>query len=80
MFLFIVLSSCTEFYVMAPLDMFDSNQNFNYQGKLENWLDKMASANVDGMMVDVWWGLVETSPKNYKWTGYQQFFQMCQKP
>ena len=68
-----------SFYVMAPLDMFDSNQNFNYQGKLENWLDKMASANVDGMMVDVWWGLVETSPKNYKWTGYQQFFQMCQK-
>lgn len=70
-------SICAKFYVMAPLDMFDSNQNFKYQSTLEGWLDKMAAAGVDGIMVDVWWGLVETSAKSYKWTGYTTFFNLC---
>ncbi|KAH0793808.1 putative beta-amylase [Histomonas meleagridis] len=71
------LGLSTSFYVMAPLDFLDNNQNFKYQSKLEGWLDKMKEANVDGMMVDVWWGLVETSKKSYKWTGYETFFNMC---
>ena len=70
------LSTCT-FYVMAPLDMFDDNQGFTYQTKLEGWLDKMKEASVDGIMVDVWWGLVEKTEKSYTWTGYKSFFDMC---
>ena len=76
MFLFIVLSSCTEFYVMAPLTIFNSDQTFKDYNGLKTMLNKLKESKVDGIMVDVWWGLVEASPKTYTWTGYDQLFQM----
>ena len=66
----------SSFYVMAPLDLFNGNQDFNYYDKFNNWLQTLKSANVDGIMIDVWWGLTETSEKNYKWDGYQKAFDM----
>jgi beta-amylase len=65
------------FYVMAPLDLFDADQNLQYPDKLNGWLSRLHAAQVDGLMVDVWWGLVETTEQNYKWTGYTTLFQMC---
>ena len=78
MFSFLLsLAVCgSEFYVMAPLDLFNSNQEFTYKDKFDNWLSQLKGANVDGIMIDVWWGLTETSEKNYKWTGYQTAFEM----
>ena len=69
-------SSRANFNVMAPLDLFNSNQDFNYRDKFNQWLGKLKNANVDGIMIDVWWGLTETSEGNYKWTGYQEAFNM----
>ncbi|CAH8390667.1 unnamed protein product [Eruca vesicaria subsp. sativa] len=34
-------------------------------------------ACIDGVMVDVWWGIVESeAPKEYKWEGYKELFKM----
>ena len=37
----------------------------------------LKSVNVDGVMVDCWWGIVEAhSPQEYNWNGYRGLFQM----
>lgn len=44
---------------------------------LLNQLNILKSVNVDGVMVDCWWGLVEgAAPQSYNWRGYRQLFQM----
>jgi beta-amylase len=40
-------------------------------------LKVLKSANVDGVMVDCWWGIVEAhAPQEYNWNGYKRLFQM----
>ena len=37
----------------------------------------LKSINVDGVMVDCWWGIVEAhTPQDYNWNGYKKLFQM----
>ena len=37
----------------------------------------LKSVNVDGVMVDCWWGIVEGhAPGEYNWNGYKRLFQM----
>lgn len=37
----------------------------------------LKSVNVDGVMIDCWWGIVEAhSPQEYNWNGYRRLFQM----
>jgi beta-amylase len=43
-------------------------------------LRKLTEAGVDGVMTDVWWGLVEAKgPKEYDWTAYKQLFKVVQE-
>ncbi|KAH0784988.1 putative beta-amylase [Histomonas meleagridis] len=69
------LSGC-DVFVMAPLVMFDSNQNLLDSGKYEYWFGQLQGAGVKGIMIDVWWGLCEQTQKNYKFTGYRTVFNM----
>lgn len=40
----------------------------------------LKSANVDGVMVDCWWGIVEAhAPQEYNWNGYKRLFQMVRE-
>eukprot|EP01106_Pelomyxa_sp_JSP_P015975 TRINITY_DN571_c0_g2_i1.p1 TRINITY_DN571_c0_g2~~TRINITY_DN571_c0_g2_i1.p1 ORF type:complete len:465 (-),score=122.70 TRINITY_DN571_c0_g2_i1:152-1504(-) len=55
--------------VMMPLDMITSNGVTN-PAQLQADLAKLKSGGVDGVMSDVWWGLVELSPKSYNWAPY----------
>lgn len=55
----------------------------NYDNVLENAddlranLKKLKEAGVDGIMVDVWWGIVEKNgPKQYEWEPYLSLFQL----
>lgn len=42
-----------------------------------NQLSILKSANVDGVMIDCWWGIVEANaPQVYDWSGYRRFFQI----
>lgn len=37
----------------------------------------LKSINVDGVMVDCWWGIVEAhTPQDYNWNGYKKLFRM----
>ncbi|KAH3762827.1 beta-amylase 3, chloroplastic [Pelomyxa schiedti] len=61
--------------VMLPLDMIDANGLTN-PTQLQSDLNKLKAGGVNGVMSDIWWGLVETSSKSYNWTGYQQLASM----
>lgn len=44
---------------------------------LRQQLRKLRAAGVDGVMTDVWWGIVESKgPKQYNWKGYRSLFQI----
>lgn len=50
------------------------------RAKLEGQLRKLRAAGVDGVMVDVWWGIVESAgPREYDWSSYRSLFQLVQK-
>ena len=70
--------SC-DVYVMAPLDVLDNKEEPTYLDKFANWCEQLKEGNVDGVMIDVWWGLVETSPRKYKWDGYDQVFHVLRE-
>lgn len=43
-------------------------------------LVKLRAAGVDGVMVDVWWGIIEKNgPKQYDWSAYRSLFQLVQE-
>lgn len=47
---------------------------------LANQLRMLKSINVDGVMVDTWWGIVEAnSPQQYNWKGYKQLFKIVRE-
>ena len=38
-------------------------------------LRHLKSLNVDGVVVDCWWGIVEAwTPQKYEWSGYRDLF------
>ena len=40
----------------------------------------MNSLNVDGVIVDCWWGIVEGwNPQKYVWSGYRELFNIIQE-
>lgn len=40
----------------------------------------LKAAEVDGVMVDCWWGLVEgKEPQHYEWSGYKHLFNMVRE-
>lgn len=40
-------------------------------------LKALKSINVDGVMIDCWWGIAESrAPQQYTWTGYRHLFQI----
>ena len=61
---------------MAPLGLFDDNNNLKNEGQFSYYLDKLRDAQVDGIMIDVWWGYTEKSENNYDFHGYKKAFNM----
>lgn len=64
-------------YVMLPLGTINMECELVYPDELMNQLRTLKSVNVDGVMVDCWWGIVEANvPQQYNWSGYKRLFQM----
>jgi beta-amylase len=43
-------------------------------------LQQLKSAGVEGVMMDVWWGLVERdAPGTYNWGGYTELIEMAKR-
>ncbi|KAF3793571.1 Beta-amylase 2 [Nymphaea thermarum] len=68
---------CVPVYVMLPLGVINLKCELVDPDGLVKHLKALKSANVDGVMVDCWWGIVEAhSPQKYNWHGYKRLFQI----
>lgn len=74
----LALAGAAKVFVMLPLDAVTNTGSLKDEGALGSQLDKLKSANVDGFMVDVWWGITETAPKKYNFAAYQKMVSMAQ--
>lgn len=65
-------------YVMLPLDSVNPNSTLNRPRAMNASLRALKSAGVEGIMVDVWWGIVEKEgPGQYNWSGYSELMDMA---
>ena len=71
-------------FVMLPLDTVwittDQDKSISFVRKekaLELALQTFKRAGVEGVMVDIWWGIVERNgPRDYDFTAYKRLFRM----
>ncbi|KAL0464798.1 UNVERIFIED_CONTAM: Beta-amylase 2, chloroplastic [Sesamum latifolium] len=64
-------------YVMLPLGTINMECKLVDPRGLINQLRILKSINVDGVMVDCWWGIVEArGPRQYNWGGYKRLFKI----
>lgn len=67
-------------YVMMPLDSVNMSNGLNRRKAMKASLQALKSAGVEGIMMDVWWGLVERDePGVYNWGGYEELLEMANK-
>ncbi|KNA18041.1 hypothetical protein SOVF_074390 [Spinacia oleracea] len=67
-------------YVMLPLGVVSPKNSFKDEEGTRMQLQKLKEAGVDGIMVDVWWGIIESKgPKQYDWKAYRRLFQVVQE-
>ncbi|KAK6920122.1 BES1/BZR1 plant transcription factor, N-terminal [Dillenia turbinata] len=67
-------------YVMLPLGVINMKCELVDPDALLKQLRVLKSINVDGVMVDCWWGIVEAhAPQEYNWHGYKRLFQMVRE-
>lgn len=67
-------------FVMMPLDSVTWNHTVNRKKAMNASLQALKSAGVKGIMMDVWWGLVEGErPGEYNWGGYSELIEMARK-
>lgn len=67
-------------YVMLPLGVVSPKNSFKDEESTRNQLQQLKDADVDGIMVDVWWGIIEAKgPKQYDWKAYRRLFQVVQE-
>lgn len=67
-------------YVMLPLDSVSLNNTVCRKKAMNASLLALKSAGVEGVMLDVWWGIVEKDgPGKYNWAGYKELIDMVKK-
>ena len=67
-------------YVMMPLDSVTMGNTVNRRKAMNASLQALKSAGVEGVMMDVWWGLVERdTPGVYNWGGYTELLEMAKR-
>ncbi|KAL9237734.1 hypothetical protein vseg_012248 [Gypsophila vaccaria] len=65
-------------YVMMPLDSVKMDNVVNRKKAMKASMQALKSAGVEGIMMDVWWGLVERDqPGVYNWGGYVDLIDMA---
>ena len=63
-------------YVMLPLDTVNSSNTLSRPRAIAASLSALKSAGVEGVMCDVWWGIVEKEgPGQYNWSAYAALIQ-----
>ncbi|XP_008794866.1 beta-amylase 3, chloroplastic [Phoenix dactylifera] len=74
------VSARVPVYVMLPLDTVSASGGLSRARALQASLMALRSAGVEGVMVDVWWGLVEKDgPMRYNWEAYMELVKMVER-
>ncbi|KAJ7551916.1 hypothetical protein O6H91_06G034600 [Diphasiastrum complanatum] len=67
-------------FVMLPLDSINMNNQLTRRRALNASLLALKSAGVEGIMMDIWWGIVEKDgPGQYRWSAYRELIEMARK-
>ncbi|KAH9330101.1 hypothetical protein KI387_002209, partial [Taxus chinensis] len=67
-------------FVMLPLNIVNMNGQLMKRKAMNVSLMALKSAGVEGVMVNVWWGVVEKDvPGRYNWTGYLEIVEMARR-
>lgn len=67
-------------YVMMPLDSVTMGNGVKRRKAMEVSLMALKAVGVEGVMMDVWWGLVERDRAgSYNWGGYEELLDTCKK-
>ncbi|KAM0002732.1 putative beta-amylase [Helianthus debilis subsp. tardiflorus] len=67
-------------YVMLPLDSVTMANGVNRRKAMNACFQALKSAGVEGVMMDVWWGLVEREVAGeYNWGGYSELLEMAKR-
>lgn len=75
-----MLANYVPVYVMLPLGVITVDNVMENKEETERQLKELRRAAVDGVMVDVWWGIVESNcHKQYDWSAYRSLFQLIQR-
>ncbi|KAL7587315.1 hypothetical protein Lser_V15G40380 [Lactuca serriola] len=74
-----MLANYVPIYVMLQLEIITNDNVLKDKEGLKKQLKQLKDAGVDGVMCDVWWGIVESKgPKEYDWRAYRTLFQLVQ--
>ena len=66
-------------YVMLPLDTVSREGTLRSVEQLSPRLVALRDAGVEGVMIDVWWGIVErNAPGEYDWSPYVQLMELLE--
>ncbi|CAL9080430.1 unnamed protein product [Musa textilis] len=75
-----LLANYVPVFVMLPLGVVNAENVFEDPDGLREQLKQLRAADVDGVMVDVWWGIIESKgPKSCEWGAYRELFKMVQE-
>ncbi|KAG2397282.1 Beta-amylase protein [Vigna angularis] len=75
-----MLQNYVPVYVMLPLGVVTVDNVFADPNGLKERLLKLRATGIDGVMVDVWWGIIELrGPKQYDWRAYRSLFHLVQE-
>ncbi|XP_058103770.1 beta-amylase 8-like isoform X1 [Magnolia sinica] len=67
-------------YVILPAGIINSFCQLVDPEGIQQELRHLKSLNVDGVVVDCWWGIVEGwSPRKYLWSGYRELFNIIRE-
>ena len=67
----------TPVFVMLPLDVVTRDGALQHVKALDVSLRTLKKIGVEGVMIDVWWGIVERDgPGTYDWRAYTQLLEM----
>lgn len=67
-------------FVMILLDSLTARNALNQRKMVNTVMAALKSPGVEGVMMDVWWGLVEREkPGEYNWGGYVELMEMAKK-
>ncbi|KAK6919432.1 Glycoside hydrolase, family 14 [Dillenia turbinata] len=75
-----MLANYVPVYVMLPLGVITADNVLEDKDGIEKQLKELRAAEVDGVMADIWWGIVESKdPHQYDWSGYRSLFELIQQ-